>query len=633
MRTRIAGLVAVVAVAALLPIAPAAAAVVGKARLADGAVGFPKTRTLRVSVTNDALAVVGAPLRWVRIVLPTTAAGVAVVGTPSGPAGFSGVTSAEAGDHVVTFTAGGSTGIGAGQMSSFDLPVDVAAPLDSDRVAPVVVEASENADGSQKARLNEASSGALDVTVRVLQGISLAPVAPALAADGNGTAGQEVVFRSCVRNLAQQTINVNHVVYSWDDLTTNGLTKPAAGGGVQTCSDVPLVLGPRQSGQDTRTYEAEIRGVSGPMVSPGTPPPPIQYTVQAPTRLTLTASSFQPTSLRTGVAYDFSVQASTSGPSTVVVSAGTLDLRASADGYAAGTTDLGAPVTVASGSPQQLVFPADAFPSTLTPGRYDAVLELSATDGNGHPLAAADLTRTFEAAVAIDEFGPPVTVTAVIPYGQTHVKNGDTVAVSAEASDCTIALTVRLHPDAGPPIDVPLSRTCAGSMARVSGTASPTFVTGARSFRLISTAVGAGGATSTGISASIGIDNTPPTLVGEKGAVFFHPAFGNGMVVRVDPVEDSLLRGGCDPLAWRVDGEPFAQQVYYSNGALCVLGAEPPPGVTNARILRPLIDASGAAAVTYCPRHVAVDCVNRDPITDGVGWSMPNGSFQELEPE
>lgn len=617
------------------PLTVAFAAPTGSASLTSPVSLFPtSSANFTFSVANGGAALVGESINWVRFVLPSDEAGIVHNGaTITPPAGWTATRDGGADEvQTVTFRASqGAAAIRPGGSASFSFPAEVKRPLNSDEAGTFTV-ASSSDSGRTTSGLLPTGTGSLTTTVKILDIVDSAVgvVAPAGAADGNGTAGQDVDFGYSVINYAQQAVSVTGTLASTggDTVSPASVTQSVPGAGTAAVgSETPVafahdvLLGAATS---DRTSQFTVKAVVG--AAAAAQDALKDYVVQARSAVTLT--DLQPARTRSGddSTVSFSALATKSGTPALDVTGGSLSfaglstpLKVAGDAADFGT----------GASSKRVTFDALTLNSAELKAIIDAEREYTptvtavATDGNGFGPALPGNLLTSK--LLIDNLAPRVTVNVELPAGQSAVKNGDTLRVTGAiaAADVVPAgnLAVVLDPNRGPNVTVPVTTTKqADGTYTFAGSVQPQFVKGAdransdTSFVALASVkdtAGNPGNGSTNTAAPFVIDNFLPELK--------TPGFTTStttIAVQFEDLDLGVTVGGCDPRQYRVNGVPGAvSEVRYNNGATCQVGqAAPTTSGQRILVLRSPMSDDATPTVTYEGVSAAF---GGDPVRDG----------------
>lgn len=576
-----------------LPALPAAA-LSGTAALVQGADVLPgAARAFSVEISNsDPNALLGGEaINGVLVQLPA-GAGIRTSGTTfAAPAGWTVERFDNGPSQSYLFSTTGS-GIAPGGRLAFPFLGDVNAPASRDQKGAFKVSVS-NTGGSEEAR---AAVGALTSTVRILDVVEteLKGLAPAGVTDGSGTAGQTLDFGVKVVNHARNAVVVTPSLAS-NGSDTFGAAKPLPSisipaGGAQTFA-VPTTLG--GTADRAATFRAGATAADSAAVTDSVP-----FEVQAPARLSLAAGSLSPSVVRQGKTYTFTANATKVGKPSLTGLTGSLS-------FAGNTIALASPDAVATGDSTPLTF----APSTVTgaDGKYDVDFSFAGADGNGHPYSQ-DGVKLLQA-VTLDALAPVLTVAATLPTSngvqQTAAKNGDRITISGalDEKNCDAALDfVELRTDNGQVVTVPVTK----NGCTFSGSVSPAYAAGARTFTVVAQATDAAGNPGTGSSLAKEIDNIAPDFT------YAQTRSATEILVRFTEGGSTPVIGGCSTSQWKVDGDFFVRSVLNSDGTPCSTTA---PGPDNDRVLvlaQPK-DQDFQTNVTYTPRPRPL----ADPAKDG----------------
>lgn len=622
----------------MLPVMVASAAVAGAANLTSATALFPTASApFSFTVTNSSPALVGESMNWVRFVLPSDEAGIVHNGgAPTAPTGWTATRDGGADEvQTVTFRATqGAAAIRPGGSASFSFPAEVKRPLNSDRPGTFTV-----AGSSDSGRTTTGLGGALTTTVKILDILDATTgvVAPPGAADGSGTAGQEVDFAYQVINYAQQEVQVSGTVLSdgADTVVPATRTLPVPGNGTAAVGNEKPVsfphdvtLGPAAS---NRTSTFTVKAAIGSATSPAQDATRA-YAVQARSVLALTDLQPARTKSSDSTQVSFSALATKTGTPALDITNGTLSFA-----------DFSTSLTVANDvadfgtgpSSKRVTFAAKALNTAQLAAIVDAekefspVVTASATDGNDFQNALTG--NLLDAKVLIDNLTPRLTVDVALPQGQSAVKNGDLLTVSGTiaAADVVPAgnLKVALDPDLGDdvPVNVTATKLADGTFT-FTGTVRPAFLKAtnadgsddragsAKSFTAkaeVRDIAGNLGNGSTNTANPFVIDNFLPTLL-DPGST----TSTRTIAVQFQDLDLGITTGGCDPRHYRVAGVPgTVSEVQYSNGAVCRIG-EPAPSTSGQRILvlRNEMPDDATPTVTYEPVSRSL---GGDPVRDG----------------
>lgn len=567
----------------VLPALPAAA-LSGTAALVTGSDVLPgASRPFAVEVTNSDSALLGGQAINAVLVYVPTNVGITTVDGVTAPSGWT-VSRADAATYLFRTT---GSGIAPGAKMTFPFNAAVAAPFSRDQQGLFKVSVSH--DGGRSAK---AAGGALTSTIRILDvdKDALRGLSPSGVTDGSGTAGQAITYGVKVTNYARSAVAVTPTLSS-NGGDTFSAPSPAAGTSVPAGGSVQFAVPTTLAGSSDRvaTFTA---GATAPDSAAAADT--AAFEVQAPARLALTAGSLSPTNVRPGKNYTFTVGATKSGKPTLTGLTGTLS-------FAGNSIALAGPTTIADGAGKVLSFDSQAVSGA--DGTYDADFAFAGRDGNGAPFSVQNLKLTQ--AVTLDALAPVFQSLVVgLPTDQTAAKNGDTITVSGVLDDKSCGATldfVELRTDNGQVLPVAVTR----DGCSFSGSVSPTFAAGAKSFSAVAQATDAAGNPGNGASVSTLIDNIAPELT------YAQTRAANQILVRFTEA-GGLVRGGCAASQWKVDGELLVREVRNSDGTACSANQA---GPDNDRILVLFQDKDQdyTTNVTYTPGRRPF----ADPAKDG----------------
>ena len=582
-RKAISVLIAAVLAFSLLPAVAAFASVPGTATLAAGANVFPGTgRDYSVTVTNSGLPV-QAPANAIRILLPSNAGIKNVATNPTPPSGWNVTVTRTSTAQALTYTS--AVGLPGGSSVTFPFKADVLAPAAGDRAG--VFQVSLSGDGGRTAQAaSVAANGTLTSTIRVLELIGgIAATAPAGVTDGSGTGGQAITMAMSVKNHASQAMTVTPQITSNGGETISTPAPASVPAGGTTNFSVPVTL------PDVAANRVSRFTASASSNNSSTPTSIYDFAVQAKPSISLQTNSFSPRNVNTGpTAKTFTMQVNKTGTPALNVAGGALS-------FAGNTVELSSGTGFNPGTQNNVGLSWGPEVISGANGGHDATFTFTGKDENDAPFS---LTTTVTQLINIDNLAPTVTIDVQLPAGQTAVKNNDTITVSGTIDDAAATLDfVRLQPNVGQPIDVPVTT----EDGAYTGSVNPTFAAGATSFtaaaQATDTAQNSGGVTS-GVST---IDNIVP--------VFDYASTLSLTQIAVAFSENNTVGGGCDPSQWSVE-DNVVVNVLNDNGAGDTACSA---ATNNGRILvlgRNLANSDAEPRVTYTSRAIAVS-----PARDG----------------
>lgn len=574
-----------------LSIVPAMAAGSGTARLSTGVNVLPGDgQPFAIRVDTQVFAV-----NAVRIDLPFGQNGITTADGVEAPAGWEVSRVDSSGAQFLLYHGGP---IAPFSSQTFEFPGDVPAPANRD--LPGTFRVSLSSDGGQTfSRADVTPNGTLTSTVRILEVTGLAVTAPPLATDGTGTAGQEIVVQSTVKNHATDSVTVTPSLNSRKDQDSVGSPEPAdagiGGNGGTASFNFPVTLGPADEDR-TSTFTAGATAPNANAIGKV-----IDYEVQVAPMLE-DPRNLEPTLVRSGQMVEFSLLFDKSGNPALSLESGSLSF--------ADTTASVQPRDFPEGSAddETVVFTGTVEGSD---GTYDVDIALQGTDGNG---ATFEQTFSLSDAIEIDNLAPIIEIEVNLPRDgdggqQTAAKTGDRISVRGTIDDRGAPFDfVELRPDVGDPIPVPVSRTPdpAGG-DRFSGDVEADFALAATNFRAVAQAADGAGNVGGDASELVDIDNLIPILVSPGRTLLDSeiPGAGSGgsvpavIEVRFDDFGNPV-KGGCNETAWRVDGSQVVRDITYGDGSTCVPGEA---GDDNVRLLwlTVPIDRDDTPSVTYTP--------------------------------
>jgi hypothetical protein len=587
---------------------PAWAAPLATATRTSDAAIFPGTgQTATIRVNNTAAnPITGEAINAVRIILPTGTTGVgnntAVAATA--PTGWT-VQRVSSGNLQTLLYKTTGSGIGFGGNQTFNVPINVAKPANSDRTGAYQVQVSS--DGGATSTGVAAVGSTLGQTVRVLQVTAVAATGPdSRVTDGNATAGQAITMGVTFKNYAANAITIDPSLTSnnnSDTITDDGSTLSvpagtATGDGTATKS-FPVTLGGASGSDRTAQFTGDGAATNIDGVSLQS-----NYVVQVPPTLGLTASSFTPKNVRPHetIQYTFEIASTKSGTPGLDVTAGELRV-ANLD------PDLQVPVNYAgSGSTATLKFGPTLVGFDNADGTHNGEFTFSGMDANG---MAFSQTVSIANLLNIDRIVPTVTVAASLPNdsegdAQTAASDGNTISVDGTVDDTSATIDfVEIRDNAGGIFSVPVTRT--GN--NFSGELDVDFTEGASSFLAAAQATDPAGNSGGEESSALEVDNADPEMIEAMllSTTKLQVQFDDGLASNGNA---RLVKGGCNASQWTVQGN-IVTAVSYSDSTPC---ADSQAGPDNYRILtlaQP-VDAEEPGEVTYTPRAIF-----RDQAKDG----------------
>jgi hypothetical protein len=615
---RLSALFLVVAVMAsiLATALPAWAAPAATATRTSSAAIFPgQGQSAAIRVTNNSvggplgLPALGERINAVQIILPTGTTGISnnlAVPAPT-PANWT-VQRISAGNlQTLAFKANdGDAAIASSANLTFNIPINVAQPANSDRAGNYQIQVSS--DGGQTSAGVTTATSVLNTVVRVLEITDVAATSPAGAADGSGTAGQAIQMGVTLKNHAANAITVDPSLTSnngTDEITDNNSATTLAASGGTTTVPFPVTLGGASGSDRTAQFTGDGTGNSIDGVHKQ-----VAYVVQVAPNLNLTADSFSPKAVRPHptIQYTFTINSSKAGTPDLDLSSGNFD-------FANEDAALQLPVGYAdNGSTATLSFGPITVSTDNVDDVYDGIFTFAGTDANGKAFSQ-EITLTD--LITVDGIAPIITAVADLPNdaegdAQTAAKNGNTIDVSGSVDDSSATIDmVQIQDNAGGTFDVPVTRT--GN--NYSGSRAVTFNPGASEFWVYAKATDAAGNPGEVNSTQLGVDNDIPAAVEATllGARSVSVRFDDGL--NSDGTE-RRVKGGCNVSQWRVQGN-IVSAVSYSDGTPC---QDSQAGPDNYRFLTlsQSEDQDSEKPVTYTPVPLL-----RDQAKDGAGNFTP----------
>jgi hypothetical protein len=585
----------------VFPVTAAYAAAASTAALTAGGAVYPGAdRSFTIRVTNGETLLTGRTIDAIRVNLPVSEAGVTL---GSGAGSAAGCTDAKGTNLGTTqFLTYRGCAVRPGQSVDITFPANVAAPSAKDLVGDFRVQVS-----SDNFKSASTAVGSLLTKVQVLEILQagLKPVAPTNAdnskgvTDRTGTSGQAITYATEVKNHAKTDLTVltNLSSAAGDTATGQSIVVPA---GRTAVADIPVQLGNAASDRST-VFTASAEKADKSAVAPTKND---TFTVQAPANLTIT--DLQPTRVKSGPgsAKDFSARAAKAGSPAVDALSSTLAFGVNSATTTAGSFGRGNQSGNLAWSFQEVLGSDGAFPATAS---------TTITDDN---LATYADPVDALADVVIDNLAPIVDLALTLPKDrdgdqQVAVKNRDSISVSGiltNAGDYAAnSLKVVLRPNAGAPVEVPVTVSGSGDTRQFSGSANPTWDPAATSFTAESEVRDTAGNIGTDGVAATTIDNAVPALI------------GSGVIVEANKIEVDFddatgVAGGCDPNMWLIDGTPGqVTDVKDASGGDCRTRDSGARTLT----LRNNLAVDQTPRVTYDPSGSRV--VTTFPVKDGAG--------------
>lgn len=576
--------------------AAAGAAVMGSARVTSAQDLVPGQHTLSVAVQNNNSFFAATPANLVRIVVPT---GVRYSSHAPiiPPTGWQRVATGGSLDETVLTFRATAAGLAPGQQVTFSAPIVAVRPVNSDGGGRLTVSLSDDS-GATFLTATPTSAGATDLRVRAVEIVpGPRPVAPAGVTDGTATAGQDLDFGYSLRSHATGQVSVTtDLVSSTGDQVLKPAVQATIAAGETVAFVVPVRL--RQlSTQRTASFTARATGAASARDANGSvnavPPAELSATALAPRRVASGQSR----------SFDATIR-KVSGPDVDVSDA---TLR-----FAATEAGLATPFRVSGEQTAKLGSVLVQGPE----GTHPANIEIHGTDANG----AAWQGQLDAGQVTIDDTAPRVGITATRPAGQDSVKKNDSVAVTVSVHEVSTVsasdVSVELVSGSGQVVRVPMTATTGSEGAqRFTGNAQVPFGDQQGSLRARARVADGAGHVGEGETAPIVLDNIVPAL--SARAYELSPT-----QIRVGFDENRLIRGGCSPSDWGVDGA-IVLAVRYSDGSPCQNGQSGPAAAPdNYRIL---VLHSGLGSGSRPPvRYNPVPLLS-DPVTDGAGNRAASG--------
>lgn len=586
---------------AVAPAAPAFAAPPATANLSGATAVVPGPTTFTITVTNNAMPVIGETINAIRVNFPVNEAGISLGNGPGSATGFTATATNLGSTQFITYRGGSVPG---GSSVTLTVPASVAAPLARDLTGSFRVQVSS--DNFQTA---STATGALAATVQVLQIVSgsVKPVAPTNGdntqgvTDRTGTSGQAITYNSTVRNYARSALTVTAGLTSATDTVTPAtITVPA--GGTQTAS-IPVTLG--AAGGRTLTATATAPGASAPATTDS-------FTVQAPALLSFSSLDGQRAKSGAGSARDFVVSVSKTGAQAVSAATSTLSFGTNSCGV------VGTPTFPAGNAAQSLTYRCSSISGS--DGPLDASVSYNLTDDN---LASYGNTGISVGKIIIDNVAPVLTAAVSLPQDadktqQTAVKNGDTVTVTGTVTKAAYLanggnVRVSLTPDAGTALTKDVTPTGSGDTRNFTATFSGTAWDAAAS-RFVASASATDTAGNTGGGSAPGstlIDNVLPALLSPGTVV-------NPTTIEVTFADATGIKGGCEPNLWQVDSKPGqVSSVAAGDGKPCDQTAST---VRRLTLSSPLgVDATPTVTYNKVPAQLRGQPGAPMPAKDGAG--------------
>lgn len=551
MRRKVFAVIATLAMVLGLASVATAATLIGTATLTAGQDVVPGTgqnaREFSVRVANnhpsDTLLSRGPRFNYVSIILPTDAGITTNASTITPPAGWKAqvIDNDNVKLHEVRFRPDGGEGLAPGANVTFTFPADVAAPASGDRSGDFVVSVSD--DGGKTLT----GIGNLTSTVRVLEVVDLGALAPAGVTDQSATSGQSITYGVAVRNHATQALAVTPSLSSdGGDTVVNVAAATINSNGTKTF-EFPVATRAVENGTSTSTFTGDATSEAADAIEKR-----LGLEVQGAPKLALDPSFFNPKFVKSGtlLTYDFSVLANKSNPPTLALSDCTLS-------FAGTTTTLASPVSFAENAGS-----ADLkFKSTRVEGaegEHAANVKCQGVDGNGK---AASYDVTLDKLITIDNTLPGVTVDLAFVSrgaGQTAVSNEDTLNIVVNVDESVAADKINLRTNGGDggqeiPCDVSSTR----STRHTCTVKNPDFESSTTKVLAEAQVTDKAGNIGAAASSPLDVDLGVPELISARTESLKQ--------VRVEFDDQTVLRGGCNPQQWRVQGH-VVSKVLFSDG-------------------------------------------------------------------
>lgn len=619
---------------AIVQAPPASASAAGWARLVTGVTVLPGAAQYAVQVETQA-----DPVNALVVALPA-GVGITATDTLGITAGedtldFSGTVQTVGSFQRVIFTANDGASIPAGSTAVVRFQADIAPPAGAtERSGTFKVQLSSDGGNSFEVAATGArdprTGGTLTTTIKFLEVVDVAVVGPAGVTDLTGTEGQRINVRTTVKNYALAPVNVEAGLRASGSSSfpaTDQVSDPVAitglvGGGTAT-ADFEVSLGAARRRTQTGTAAADrpvdfigtvvetVTGSTG--FSAGLPDD--DFVVQILGRISFDGSTFAPRVVAPKTT-PFSVQASHTGTPSFEVALGAADIE-----FAETTASNQEALSFAAGSePQTLEFVGQVNGDD---GDYPVSASYMATDENGYTymqqleLTEPGLFGNVPVEVTIDALAPVLSAVVNLPSdadgrAQDAAKDGDAITVTGTIDDDNATIQ-RVELIAGSKV-IATKLTEDVSRRTIDNTYSVTF-SGAEvdfpglvgQFLAVAVAKDDAGNIGFGFSGSVDFDNFGPRLESARvestidlNQSLLGQVGREAGVISVRFSENALIRGGCNPNQYTVDGQNVVREVRYSDNTPCVRGAE---GDDNDRllILSVPVEREATPLVRYTP--------------------------------
>ncbi len=593
-----------VASLAVVQASPAAASASGWARLVAGVNVLPGTAQYAVQVETQATAV-----NTVVVAVPagigitaTDAIGVTVAGGDGTDLGFTGTVQTVGSFQRVIFTAPEGVSIPANSNAVLRFNADVTPPTAAtERSGTFKVSLSSNGGNSFETATTGArdprTSGTLTTTIKFLEVVKVDVVGPTGVVDMTGTEGQRINVRTTLKNYAQIPVRVSAGLgassprgFTANERISDPVDVELLGGGQGTANftvDLGTAVNNDGDAADrTVTFSGSItEAVTG---ATGFGASTDKFTVQILGRISFDGATFDPRIVSPGAA-TFVVDAEHSGTPSFDVALGAADVSF-ADTKAT--------------NQQAYSFAKDADAQTLSftgqvkgaDADYPVTATYMATDENGYSyMQTIGLTESgffgpSPVEVTIDALAPDITTVVNLPSdadgrAQEAAKDGDSITVNGTIDDDNAVINeVRLVANgqvvavkrteqiSRRPLDDTYSVTFSGEEVKFPG--------GIGQFVAATVAVDRAGNLGVAFSGATDFDNVVPrltfarvestidvnqSLLGQVGR--------EAGVISVRFQENALIRGGCNPNQYSIDGQNVVREVRMSDNSPCLSGA------------------------------------------------------------
>lgn len=631
--TRLMSLLAALAMIASLAVvqaAPAFASAPGWARLVAGGTVLPGSSQYGIQVETQA-----TPAGFITVGVPSgigldVTEALSVTDTSGNDLGFTGTVFDVGGTFQQVVFNGGTVPANSNAVLRFNADIDPPATA-TERQGTFTVEMAEDASSSseraEEGQRDPRGGGTLTTVIKFLEVFDVTVTGPSGVTDLTGTEGQDIAVRTSIRNYANVPVQVQADLasssprnYNANEQISDPVTLEVLGGGTAT-ADFDVTLGTAERQTDTGSVD-EDRPVtfSGSVVEPvtgstGFSASTDQFTVQVLGRISFDGSTFGPRIVAPGVK-TFSMNATHTGTPAFDVALGGAEVA-----FADTTATTQVATSYAPDAESQVV----EFTGQVTgdDGDHPVSVSYMATDENGYTyfetlaLTEPGLFGRVPVEVTIDALAPEITAAISLPDDadgrqQTAAKDGDSISVSGSIDDADATIReVRLVANGSIIAKVTtdqISRSAFGDgySASFDDVQFPSTLDIGQ-FQAVAIAADEAGNVGVGFSGAVDFDNIIPKLFSARVEStidvqneLLATASTDASVISVRFDENGLVRGGCNPNQYAVDGQNIVREVRYADNTPCFSGQAGPDN-DRLLILSVPIDRDATPAVRYSP--------------------------------